>query len=177
MNKDTYTSAALRGFGKYNEAALKGCGNYNDAALIGFGNYNDAAIRGFGRLKKGSKEAKARMAYLRSLKGKGSFFKNFGRALVGARVGAKKDDNPIKKAVDSLRDNIIRIKKDRAIADRVRSAAANQNRGGKRIRGGFSPLALIGPAFTIGKLLFRGIKKIIEKKKAEKEKGGACLWR
>ena len=66
-----YNDAALEGYGGYNDAALEGFGGYNDAALEGFGGYNDAALKGYGKLKKGSKEAKARMAYLRSLRGKG----------------------------------------------------------------------------------------------------------
>ena len=56
-----YALAALKGCGKYNNAALKGCGKYNNAALKGLG----------GKVIKGSEEAKKRMAYLRSLRGKG----------------------------------------------------------------------------------------------------------
>ena len=71
-----YTEAALKGFGHkdYTDAALKGFGHkdYTDAALKGFGrkNYNKAALKG-GKLVKGSRAAKERMAYLRSLKGSG----------------------------------------------------------------------------------------------------------
>ena len=74
---DSYNSAALNGFGdSYNSAALDGFGeSYNSAALDGFGcdcgsSYNSAAVAGFGRpkLKKGSAQAKAYMAYLRSLR-------------------------------------------------------------------------------------------------------------
>lgn len=43
---------------------------YNNAALRGAGYYNDAAILGSGKLVKGSRAAKKRMAYLRSLRGK-----------------------------------------------------------------------------------------------------------
>lgn len=75
---DTYNDAALKGYGDetYNDAALRGYGEetYNDAALRGYGEegetYNGAALRGCGRLAKGSQEAKDRMAYLRSLRGK-----------------------------------------------------------------------------------------------------------
>lgn len=67
-----YALAALKGCGKYNNAALKGCGKYNNAALKGLGKYNNAALKGLGgRVIKGSEEAKKRMAYLRSLRGKG----------------------------------------------------------------------------------------------------------
>lgn len=69
----SYNKAALKGFGSYNKAALKGFGSYNKAALKGCGSYNKAALKGFGktnRLVKGSAEAKAHMAYLRSLRGK-----------------------------------------------------------------------------------------------------------
>ena len=69
----SYTTAALDGYG-YTNAALEGYG-YTDAALEGCG-YNEAALEGCGRRKvtlsghvrKGSPEAKARMAYLRSLR-------------------------------------------------------------------------------------------------------------
>lgn len=75
---ETYNDAALRGYGDetYNDAALRGYGEetYNDAALRGYGEegetYNGAALRGCGRPPKGSQEAKDRMAYLRSLRGK-----------------------------------------------------------------------------------------------------------
>ena len=65
---DSYTSAALRGYGE---------DTYTSAALRGFGEdtYTTAALRGCGRgnrLVKGSPEAKARMAHLRSLRGKKS---------------------------------------------------------------------------------------------------------
>ena len=65
---DSYTSAALRGYGE---------DTYTTAALRGFGDdtYTTAALRGCGRgnrLVKGSPEAKARMAHLRSLRGKKS---------------------------------------------------------------------------------------------------------
>lgn len=65
----SYTNAALQGMG-YTNAALEGMG-YTNAALEGMG-YTNAALEGFGstKLKKGSAEAKARMAYLRSLRGK-----------------------------------------------------------------------------------------------------------
>ena len=63
----SYNTAALDG-GSYNTAALDG-GSYNTAALDG-GAYNTAALRGGARLRKGSAEARARMAYLRSLRGK-----------------------------------------------------------------------------------------------------------
>lgn len=90
----SYNKAALRGCGSYNKAALRGCGSYNKAALKGCGSYNKAALRGCGRgsgrtydedavkasdddirnilsggrVIKGSAEAKARMAVLRSLR-------------------------------------------------------------------------------------------------------------
>ena len=81
LGEPNYTSAALRGLGEpnYTSAALRGLGepNYTSAALRGLGkpNYTSAALRGLGismntRLRKGSPEAKARMAYLRSLRGK-----------------------------------------------------------------------------------------------------------
>ena len=90
---ENYTDAALRGFGdNYTDAALRGFGdNYTDAALRGFGdNYTDAALRGFGKtkLKKGSEEAKKRMAYLRSLRGKGGSCKKCGgKSLKKAKGG------------------------------------------------------------------------------------------
>lgn len=68
----SYTSAALRG------------GSYNTAALMG-GSYNTAALRGGNaRLLKGSAAAKARMAYLRSLRGKK-------KASGGKRLSSKRD--------------------------------------------------------------------------------------
>lgn len=77
---DTYTSAALRGFGDetYTSAALRGFGEdtYTSAALRGFGDetYTSAALRGFGKnkLRKGSPEAKAYMAKLRAMRGSGA---------------------------------------------------------------------------------------------------------
>ena len=54
----------------YSTAALRGCGDYTSAAMQGCGFYNSAAISGAGRLKKGSREAKEYMAYLRSLRGR-----------------------------------------------------------------------------------------------------------
>lgn len=96
----SYSTAALNGFGDtiddsidsdvetYNSAALNGFGErtYNSAALDGFGerSYNSAALDGFGRpkLKKGSPQAKAYMAYLRSLRtGKRSTKKLKGKGL------------------------------------------------------------------------------------------------
>ncbi len=77
---ETYNNAALRGFGDmdetYNNAALRGFGDmdeiYNDAALHGFGSYTNAALKGCGRkLRKGSPEAKAFMARLRAMRNKG----------------------------------------------------------------------------------------------------------
>ena len=80
-----YNTAALMG-GAYNTAALQGGAppvvrrssqrpSYNFAGLFGGENidesYNTAALYGGSRLRKGSPEAKARMAYLRSLRGKG----------------------------------------------------------------------------------------------------------
>lgn len=73
----SYTDAALEGFGDeaYTDAALKGFGDetYTDAALKGFGDesYSNAALRGCGKFKKGSPEAKAYMARIRALRGKG----------------------------------------------------------------------------------------------------------
>lgn len=73
----SYTNAALEGFGdeSYTDAALKGFGDetYTDAALKGFGDesYSNAALRGCGKFKKGSPEAKAYMARIRALRGKG----------------------------------------------------------------------------------------------------------
>ena len=72
----SYTLAALQGFGSYDDAALEGFGSYDDAALEGFGSYDDAALEGFGKKKgkhfvKGSPEAKAFMAKLRAMRGKG----------------------------------------------------------------------------------------------------------
>lgn len=73
----SYTNAALEGFGdeSYTDAALKGFGDesYTDAALKGFGDesYTNAALRGCGKFKKGSPEAKAYMAHIRSMRGKG----------------------------------------------------------------------------------------------------------
>lgn len=76
----TYTNAALEGFGEdtYTSAALRGFGDetYTSAALRGFGkgkSYTTAALRGMGRrkLRKGSPEAKAYMARLRAMRGKG----------------------------------------------------------------------------------------------------------
>ena len=72
-----YTDAALVGYGdeSYTNAALRGYGDesYTDAALRGYGSYTTAALEGYGKtkLKKGSPEARERMAYLRSLRGKG----------------------------------------------------------------------------------------------------------
>ena len=66
-----YSDAALEGMGGYSDAALEGMGGYSDAALMGMGSYSKAALKGMGnRLIKGSSEAKKRMAYLRSLRGK-----------------------------------------------------------------------------------------------------------
>ena len=68
-----YYDAALRG-GSYTNAALAGAGSYTNAALEGAGSYTSAALDGCGkprlstRVRKGSPEAKARMAYLRSLR-------------------------------------------------------------------------------------------------------------
>lgn len=76
----SYTNAALEGFGDdtYTSAALRGFGDetYTSAALRGFGKrktYTTAALRGMGtrKLKKGSPEAKAYMARLRAMRGKG----------------------------------------------------------------------------------------------------------
>lgn len=76
----SYTNAALEGFGEdtYTSAALRGFGDetYTSAALRGFGkgkSYTTAALRGMGRskLRKGSPEAKAYMARLRAMRGKG----------------------------------------------------------------------------------------------------------
>ena len=73
----SYTNAALEGFGDetYTDAALKGFGDesYTDAALKGFGDetYTNAALRGCGKFKKGSAEAKAYMARIRAMRGKG----------------------------------------------------------------------------------------------------------
>ena len=73
----SYTNAALEGFGdeNYTDAALKGFGDesYTDAALKGCGDesYTNAALRGCGKFKKGSPEAKAYMAHIRSMRGKG----------------------------------------------------------------------------------------------------------
>lgn len=72
----SYDDAALEGFGSYDDAALEGFGSYDDAALEGFGSYDDAALEGFGKKKakhfvKGSPEAKAFMAKLRAMRGKG----------------------------------------------------------------------------------------------------------
>ena len=90
----SYTEAALRGFGKkgwdsYTEAALRGFGSYTNAALKGCGSYTNAALKGMGRkcgggrLKKGSPEARARMAYLRSLRTKkGGGKKSFGALMM-----------------------------------------------------------------------------------------------
>lgn len=86
MNYASYTNAALRGMGgfdSYTDAALRGMGDfdsYTNAALRGMGDcdcgssYTNAALRGMGkpkRLVKGSKEAKAYMARLRAMRGKG----------------------------------------------------------------------------------------------------------
>lgn len=74
----SYTNAALEGFGdeSYTDAALRGFGDesYTDAALKGCGDesYSNAALRGCGKFKKGSPEAKAYMAHIRSMRGKGS---------------------------------------------------------------------------------------------------------
>lgn len=74
----SYSTAALMGYGNYTDAALEGYGNYSDAALEG-GLAVGGACPGSGIIKskkrsntlvKGSPEAKARMAYLRSLRGK-----------------------------------------------------------------------------------------------------------
>ena len=65
----SYNTAALDG-GSYNTAALDG-GSYNTAALDG-GAYNTAALVGGRRLRKGSAEARERMAYLRSLRKTGT---------------------------------------------------------------------------------------------------------
>lgn len=86
----SYNKAALRGCGSYDKAALKGCGSYNKAALRGCGrgsgptydetkpqpdNLTEPSMLGNflsgifgGKVVKGSEEAKARMAYLRSLR-------------------------------------------------------------------------------------------------------------
>lgn len=60
---DSYTTAALRGLGMEDES-------YTSAALRGFGDesYTDAALRGMGKFKKGSPEAKAFMARLRAMR-------------------------------------------------------------------------------------------------------------
>ena len=62
----SYTKAALKGCGSYTKAALKGCGSYTKAALEGYGSKKMLAARP----PKGSAAAKAKMAYLRSLRGK-----------------------------------------------------------------------------------------------------------
>lgn len=70
-----YDTAAIDGYG-YDTAAIDGYG-YDTAAIDGHG-YDTAALEGCGKRKvslrgpvaKGSAEAKARMAYLRSLRGK-----------------------------------------------------------------------------------------------------------
>ena len=83
---ESYNNAALFGgdaFDSYNNAALFGgdaFDSYNNAALFGgdaFDSYNNAALLGGKSMpmgpatfKKGSAEAKAKMAYLRSLRGK-----------------------------------------------------------------------------------------------------------
>lgn len=76
---ETYTTAALRGFGdeSYTTAALRGFGDesYNEAAIKGFGcdcgdtSYTNAALRGFGkrtrkavRTKRGGKRMKGGIA-------------------------------------------------------------------------------------------------------------------
>ena len=70
----SYTEAALRGMG-YTDAALEGLG-YTDAALRGCG--RGAKVSLSGRVAKGSAAAKARMAYLRSLRGRNSAGKKRG---------------------------------------------------------------------------------------------------
>ena len=87
MDYGSYTNAALKGMGdfdSYSNAAIKGMGDfdsYSNAAVRGFGlcdcdskSYSNAALMGMGkpkRLIKGTKEAKAYMAKLRAMRGKG----------------------------------------------------------------------------------------------------------
>ena len=76
------------GLGNYSSAALEGLGNYSNAALEGMGNYTAAALEGMGvKLRKGSPEAKARMAYLRSLRGKKQMKKTRGKGLLKNSLG------------------------------------------------------------------------------------------
>lgn len=60
--------------------------SYTNAALKGMGSYTNAALKGLGRPKKGSAEAKARMAYLRSLRKK----KSGGAVRAGTIFGGRK---------------------------------------------------------------------------------------
>lgn len=87
MDYRSYTNAALKGMGdfdSYSNAAIRGMGDfdsYSNAAVRGFGlcdcdskSYSNAALMGMGkprRLIKGTKEAKAYMAKLRAMRGKG----------------------------------------------------------------------------------------------------------
>lgn len=172
---DTYTGAALRGFGDdtYTSAALRGmgCGCSNDyyTDSRGYGNdtYTSAALRGFGsdidddemistkkpkkkkstakRLQKGSPEAKARMAYLRSLRGKGIH--------KGHARGRKNDNTFWRKFFEKQG-----IKK--------YPVAYPEDLSGNGL---FSPLK------WMGKAAYKGIKYLINKKKQDKKKGGSKI--
>lgn len=160
---DTYTSAALRGMGC-------GCSNdyYTDSRGYGNDTYTSAALRGFGsdidddemiptkkpkkkkkstvkRLQKGSPEAKARMAYLRSLRGKGTN-KRHARGLKHDRTLWRKffEKQGIKKYPVAYPEDLTG-------------------------NGLFSPLK------WMGKAAYKGIKYLINKKKQDKKKGGSKI--
>lgn len=166
---DTYTSAALRGMGC-------GCSNdyYTDARGAGNGTYTSAALRGFGsdiddddemnptkrpkkkkstakRLQKGSPEAKARMAYLRSLRGKGTN-KRHARGLKELRYGKKT-------WLEEYLKNQIRPKIGLISGKYPEDSVGS---------GLFSPLK------WMGKAAYKGIKYLI-KKKQDKKKGGSKI--
>lgn len=175
---DTYTGAALRGFGDdtYTSAALRGmgCGCSNDyyTDSRGYGNdtYTSAALRGFGsdidddemistkkpkkkkstakRLQKGSPEAKARMAYLRSLRGKGTNKKH------GKGRGLRYPES-VKRGLEKLIEE-----------RRLRSRKYPEDSVGSGL---FSPLK------WMGKAAYKGIKYLINKKKQDKKKGGSKI--
>ena len=75
----------------YTNAALKGCGSYTNAALKGLG----ASSLVGKKTTKGSAAAKAKMAYLRSLRGKGC-------RGAGVRGAGSKKATAIKKLMNAM---------------------------------------------------------------------------
>lgn len=187
---DTYTGAALRGFGDdtYTSAALRGmgCGCSNDyyTDSRGYGNdtYTSAALRGFGsdndddemiptkkpkkkkttakRLQKGSPEAKARMAYLRSLRGKG-IHKGHARGHLPSREYLKRH------GLDKLSPKELWLY--------LQKKGEERRLNTPKIPEDLVGNGLLSPFKWMGKAAYKGIKYLINKKKQDKKKGGSKI--